>query len=137
MNPNSANQLWSRWTFEIDELGRHVPRADVELNALRWLRKGFGSAGRARLTEIQTYPFPRGRRMGTTWRIDVLIEGKPAHDPAFVQSVATQFGRDFVSKGWGPLAQSRVTAEVLAGSKQDGKPPAQMIELPTIPLTVH
>lgn len=130
MNPNSANQLWSRWIFEIDELGRHVPRRDVETNALRWLRKGFGSAGRARLVQTSV----PGRRARVTWRIELLIEGKPAHDPAYVQSVTVQFARDFVAKGWGPLAGSRVTAEVLAGNKQDGRPPAQLVELPLIPV---
>jgi len=122
MNPNSANQLWCRWTFEIDELGRRVPRAELELNALRWLRAGFGTAGRARLL----------RRPGRGWRIVALIEGKPAHDLAFVESVRIQFARDFVAKGWGPLAVSRVTAEVLAGDKQDGRPAAQLVELPSI-----
>jgi hypothetical protein len=121
MDPNSQHQRWSRWTFDIEEAGRHVPRADVELNAARWLRAGFGSAGQARV--LQTI---------TGWQIEARIEGKPAHDPGYVASVRREFQQRFVEKGWGPLARGWVTVKVLAGDKQDGRAAAQWVELPAL-----
>jgi len=124
MDPNSRHQLWSRWIFDVDEAGRHVPRGDVELNVARWLRAGFGTAGQARV-----------RQTITGWRIEALIEGKPAHDPGYVASVRLQFQSNFVEKGWGPLARSWVTVKVMAGDVQDGKPRAQILMLPKIPVS--
>ena len=40
MDPNSAHQLWSRWTFLVH--GKRIPLSAVKRNAARWLRSGFG-----------------------------------------------------------------------------------------------
>ena len=120
-DPNSAHQLWSFWIFEVYEAGRRVSRKDVEYNVAKWLKTGFGSAGRMRL-----------KYTATGWRIECLIEGPPAHDPGYVASVRRQFDERFVKQGWGSLAWGKVTVQVMAGSLQDGKPPAQMIEMPLL-----
>lgn len=126
MDPNSLNQLWSKWTFDVREMGRRVPRADVELNAARWMRQGFGSVAAMRLVRR-----PRG------WRIEVIVEGKPAHDPRYVAHVEREFCGRFVAGGWGPLAAlGAVKARVIAGSKQDGTPREQWVGIPTIIETV-
>lgn len=119
-NPNGQNQRWSRWTFEVYEVGRHVPKREVEYNAAKWLRAGFGSAGKVRVNWIVT-----------GWRIDCLIEGPPAHDPGFVASVRREF-MGFVAKGWGPLSWCSVHTRVLAGSLGDGRPASQLVEMPSI-----
>lgn len=119
MNPNSANQLWSRWDFGIEEAGRHVSRKDVEYNAAKWIKAGFGTAGQVRV--MQTI---RG------WNIEALIEGRPAHDPSYVESVRRQFQQRFVEHGWGPFARSTVKVKVLAGDVQDGKPSSQLVMVP-------
>lgn len=125
MDPNSAHQLWSQWIFTIREAGRRSPSYDeVQYNAARWLRAGFGAAGEARV--IRTI---------FGWRIEALVEGVPAHDPAYVASVKQSFQHKFVEKGWGPLASGTVTVKVLAGDVQDGKPRSQLVVLP--PLTVQ
>lgn len=121
MDPNSQHQLWSYWTFTVREAGRTAPRADVELNAARWLRGGFGSVGEVKVT-----------RAIEGWRIEARVEGVPAHDPGYVASVRQQFQERFVAQGWGPLATSTVRARVLAGDVQDGNPRAQLVMLPTI-----
>lgn len=118
MNPNSSHQLWSRWTFRVYEAGKHPPLGEVKLNAARWLEQGFGSVGRAKVEELV-----RG------YRITAEVEGPPAHDPQYVQSVRRQF-RNFVEKGWGPLATSSLKAVVLAGDRQDGKPLDQLVVIP-------
>lgn len=92
-------------------------RADVEYNFAKWLRLGFGSAGRVR---VRQEPF--------SWIVDCLVEGPPAHDPDYVEMVGHKF-REFVLKGWGPLAIGRATVKIMAGDVQDGRPRAQMIEL--------
>lgn len=118
LDPNSDHQMWSRWTFSIAERGRHVPRTDVEFNVANWLWKGFGSVGAAKVDATE-----RG------WRIECHIEGPPAHDPEYVNSVRHEFNR-FVFSGWGLGAMGTVEAKVLAGDQQDGVPRQQLIVMP-------
>ena len=120
-NPNGQNQRWSSWVFEVHEVGRHVPRNDVEYNVAKWLRAGFGSAGKVKV-----------ERMVTGWRMRCLVEGPPAHDPGFVASVREQFQARFVAKGWGPLSWGTVSVRLMAGSREDGRPAAQLVEMPML-----
>ena len=120
MDPNSANQLWSRWTFSVYS-DRTVPAQDLRENADRWLRQGFGSCGRFRL---------RFRRNGAVM-IEADVEGVPAHDPGYVASVRMAFAR-FVEQGWGPVAQAQTEVQLLAGDAQDGRPRSQLVVMPTI-----
>lgn len=127
MNPNGQNQWWSKWTFLIHEAGRHPPRRDVELNAARWMRAAFGSVGTVRVQRVLT------PRVG--WRVEVIVEGKPAHDLAYVEAMRLEFQRTFVERGWGPLgAWSEVSARLIAGSRQDGTPSEQWVSIPTLRL---
>lgn len=120
MDPNSAHQEWSYWRFEIRETGRRVPKADVEYNAARWLRMGFGEVGQARVTRT---------RLG--WRIEARVEGESAADEKYVASVRGAF-LEFVRKGWGLGAVGTLAeARVLAGDVAEG-PRAQLIVMPTI-----
>lgn len=109
MDPNSQHQIWSHWTFRVREAGRHVTRVDVEYNVARWLKKGFGSVGEVRV---------QGTRRG--WLIQALVEGVPAHDQAFVADVRKQFQKNFIERGWGPMAYGFVWVRVVAGDTQDG-----------------
>jgi len=120
-NPNGQNQLWSHWTFDVFEAGRHVPRKDVEYNAAKWLRAGFGSAG-----EVRVVRTVRG------WRIEARVEGVPAHDPGYFASVRLQFLQRFVGQGWGIVATGTVRARVIAGDLQDGRPRSQWVAMPTV-----
>jgi hypothetical protein len=125
VDPNSQNQLWSKWQFEVYELSRHVSRDAIEYNVAKWLRLGFGSVGTVKIS-----------RTAHGWRFALIVEGRPAHDPDFVQSVRVAFN-DFVEKGWGRVgAFGSVTAEVIAGSKQDGAPASQWVGIPMIKLEV-
>ena len=118
MDPNSCHQLWSQWIFTIREI-RHVPRKDVECNVARWLSQGFGHAGAYKV-----------KRQARGWEIRAVIEGKPAHDPAYVASVRRAFRDHFVARGWGQLgAVGEVSVRILAGDRQDGRPPAQWISI--------
>lgn len=129
IDPNSQHQLWSHWTFTVYEGGRHAPYADVALNAARWLRAKFGSVARARVEEKLLIQRGISQKY---YVIEAQVEGVPAHDPQLVTSVRQSFARDFVFRGWGPLATSDVTAKVMAGSKQDGKPAAQLVVMPRV-----
>jgi len=120
MNPNGQGQRWSEWDLRVYEVGRHVPRADVEYNAAKWLRAGFGSAGRVKV---------ESRAWG--WVVRCVIEGPPAHDPGYVASVRRQW-RGFIEQGWGPMSYGLAEVRLLAGSREDGKPSAQLIEMPRI-----
>lgn len=124
LDPNSAHQLWSHWLFRIWPCGRYPPIREVEANAARWLRSGFGSVGQVRVTERVEHG------LAATW-IEAMIEGRPAHDPEYVASVRRGF-RKFVDEGWGRLAQMKLEVRVLAGDLQDGKPREQVVVIPRI-----
>lgn len=120
MDPNSRHQVWSYWTFFVFEFGKHVPKPDVEYNAARWARQGFGSVGSMRVTQT-TYG----------WKLELKVEGAPVQDGLFVSKVREQFRRNFVEKGWSKLAASHVVVHLLAGER-DGAQPDQWVELPRI-----
>lgn len=125
MNPNSAGQLWSRWKFRIFS-AKSVPFEDIKSNAVRWIRKGFGTAGQARISEV----LERGRFIIL---IEVEVEGVPAHDPDYLASVKRGFRR-FVEQGWGLIATFSVETEIMAGDIQNGQPRAQLVVIPKIRL---
>lgn len=113
VDPNSQHQLWSHWTFRVAG-GRALPAGPVRENAARWLRKGFGSVGQARV-----------RRTLAGWIIEARVEGVPAEDPAYVVQVRKAF-RKFVEQGWGPMAVDDVGVRILAGG--DGR--KQLVVMP-------
>jgi len=115
--------------------------SEVRPNFARWLRQWFGSIGRARVDAWRTIPIELrelalaegvalGReRAGFTCITEV--EGRPAHDPAFVRSVWEGYVR-FVEHGFGVGTYHRMTSKVLAGDQQDGRPADQLLVLPRL-----
>lgn len=124
MDPNSRNQMWSRWTFAVAP-GRTLcrPSANVRDNCARFGRKAFGTA-----TEMKVASQPDG-----TWQVEVRTEGHPVHDPQYVAWMCAQWER-FFKGGFGAGTQVRCTARLEAGDRQDGRPADQLIILPTIRL---
>ena len=125
MNPNSGNQLWSHWTFNVFP-GRLLRRtfADVKANVARFGRKGFGSATECRIKEGLSYGVHY-------YLVEFRTEGKPAHDPQYVKYMGESFEK-FFAVAFGPGTETHLDVKVEAGSKQDGKPASQLIILPTI-----
>lgn len=121
IDPNSQHQLWSRWEFRVSS-PKSVPLDDVRDNAARWLRKGFGSVGRARVTR-------RIEDGSLVTLIEAEVEGIPAHDPGYVQSVRNGFAK-FAAAGWGVTADASVKVRILAGDQQDGRPAAKLVVMP-------
>lgn len=122
MNPNSQHQLWSEWTFNVWDSGKHPSYNEVLDNTRRWLRKGFGSVGEMKVEEKVR-----------SWHIVVRVEGVPATDPNYQVQVHESFQR-FVEQGWGILAVGVVDVKILAGDEEKGEPPAQLVVLPIINL---
>ncbi len=120
MNLNSEHQVWSRWTFSVIPGRRIHSFAEVRLNCARFGRKAFGSATRMR---IQYDP--------KAWIIDIQTEGHPVHDPHYVSYMLNNWTRFFVS-GFGMGTEVSLLTKLEAGSRQDGKPSAQLILLPSI-----
>lgn len=120
-NPNTRSQEWSYWRFEVLEAGRRIPRADVQDNALRWLRRGFGSVGEGRVT-----------RTAFGWLIEARIQGESASEPTYVASVRLAFA-EFVRLGWGLGAIPSVNVKVLAGDMPRGAR-SQLVVMPNDPI---
>lgn len=125
MQPNSAHQLWSRWTFGVEADPRKLPSFHECVDNFRaWVKIGFqSSAGRARL--IQPSP--------TAYVFQVEIEGPPATDPEFREHVKRQFIAHFMFAGFGFSASLvQFDVKILAGSRDDGTPADQMVVMPPL-----
>ena len=124
MNPNSRNQVWSKWEWTIRP-GRRLalPFEPVKLAIANFAGRHFGKASQMRITEKLDH-----------YRIELLTEGKPVHDPDFVTWTAGVFENFFtVQFGVGTVTQL-APPKLMAGSRQDGSPHDQLIILPTLNL---
>lgn len=129
MNPNSANQRWSQWVIKVDLLPkanhRHPRFQDaIKHDAATLFRRLFGSAGRVRVTAFQN-------RDSERWIVEVQVEGVDVHDPDYRARQCAAM-RHHYRRGFGSTATVSVEAGLLAGSSEDGTPPAQWVVLPTI-----
>lgn len=134
-NPNSANQRWSRWEFGIEANPRKLPPKDVVLeNAQRYFAAGFKSqTGRVKVRLLRTPPDVQLLRRATYYYIVVQIEGPPVMDPGYRNAVRDDFTRRFMEPGFGPGARLVLfRPTLLAGDREDGQPPEQLIVLPTL-----
>lgn len=120
MNPNSANQYWSKWVIEVIPFRPMRSPQEIEVNVARFLRKMFGSTASAKFT-LNTTPM----------QFEVLAEGHPATDPSYV-AYCTQNLQKFFTMGFGIGTKVTVAASLKAGSAQDGTPSAQLIVLPSL-----
>jgi hypothetical protein len=124
MNPNSANQRWSKWTFTVTP-GRTIERPFTVLkeNCARFGRKAFGGATEMRITQT---------RERVT--IEVRTEGHAQHEAPYVEWMRKQWER-FLINGFGLGTTVTLETKIEAGSRQDGRPADQLIILP--PLSVN
>jgi hypothetical protein len=119
MDPNSLNQWWSLWTWQIVPGHRgHPPYATVKLAAAAFGRQCFGAATAMRVNQRVH-----------DWQIGVRSEGHPVHDPTFVSAMHARW-RAWVTLMFGPGSRVRlVTAKLEAGSRQDGTAAEQLVML--------
>lgn len=126
MDPNSQHQLWSRWVFGIEANPNKLPSVEeVANNARRYFAKAFKSTvGRVRCDQ-----------QGTYYCLIVEVEGPPAHDPGYVEALREDFTRRFMEQGFSHAAKLvRCDVGVLAGDREDGRPPDQMLVMPSMPV---
>lgn len=126
IDPNSQHQLWSRWIIGIEASPQKLPSVrEVIANARRYFAAAFkSSVGRVRCDQ-----------QGTYYCITVEIEGPPAHDPEYVAALQRDVEARFVAKGFGHSATvTRFVTGILAGDRQDGTPPEQMLVMPQLVL---
>lgn len=128
MQPNSQNQMWSKWVWFVQP-ERIVPRSlqEVKANCARFGRKAFGSASNMRV-----------RKNSRGYLIELLTEGHPVHDPQFVKYMRDNWTSFFMS-GFGLSTKVKMSAKLMAGSRQDGTPSDQLLIIPalTIPQGVN
>ncbi len=124
MDPNSQNQIWSEWTWFVVP-GSPIVLTDkeyfetVRADFARFAREQFGSAGKARVTQVM-----RG------FVFEALIEGHPIGDERFREIVRKTSERRF-KKLFGESTLVTMEAKLMAGKRDDGKPPDQMLLLPS------
>jgi hypothetical protein len=122
VDPNTTHQRWSHWTFRITSPSplRRPTVEEVRVNALKFARVCFkSSVGQVRV-----------RKRGAAYRVDVRIEGPPVHDFAYRLAVERTWNERFVLAGFGPAATCRVSARLIAGSREDGSTPDHLIVAP-------
>lgn len=126
MDPNSANQVWSKWVWIVKPQRFVHSFAVVQQEIARFTRKGFGSGSQMRITDYWD-PEEQAR----LYKIELETEGKPAHDPAFVEYMRASYEK-FFRNGFGQQTTVRLQVKLLAGSRQDGSPRDQWIALPAV-----
>jgi hypothetical protein len=121
MNPNSSHQIWTQWKWTVRP-GRPMrrPFEEVRLNVARFTANAFGSTTRLRIGET-----------ASDYVVEVTTEGAPLHDPGYRAHMERHWEQFFIA-GFGEATEIQLETAWLAGSRQDGKPPAQWIEIPII-----
>jgi len=124
MDPNSQNQIWSKWVWFVEPRGLmrvdHADFARVQHNVLRFARRAFGSVGQMRISQT-----------GRGYIVEVIAEGHPVGDKIFQDAMKSSWER-FFKAGFGQDTTVKMTAKLMAGKRPDGKPPDQMLILPTL-----
>jgi hypothetical protein len=121
MEVNSANQTWSKWVWIVKPAVTFRPSRNEVVNKFATVgKKWFGSATEMRL-----------RQKNKHYIIEYLTEGHPVNDPTYVEFTRKSW-QELFEKLFGIGTVSKLTARIMAGSKQDGSPAEQMIILPTI-----
>ncbi len=125
--PNSTHQRWSRWTFEIvsPDRRRRPSLEEVRDNARRFVRAVF----RTTVGECRVRSSTPGR-----YEIALHLEGPPVHDAGYRDTMRRTWEEKFCRSGFGPQATLSMTASLLAGSYEDGRPSASLIVAPPIVL---
>jgi hypothetical protein len=125
VDPNSTHQRWSAWRITLRHPLRWPEVAEVRENAMRFARRVFrSSVGQVRCD-----------RAADGYVIQVRIEGPAVTDPAYVRAVGRAWQTRFAVPGLGATVQTTMTARLLAGSPDDGRPRAQLIVAPPLVLT--
>src|SRR3990167_1740167 len=73
----------------------------------------------------------RQHQSWSRWVFEVRVEGKPALDPRYQELVKAKVAR-FMADNFGRTGQMKMTVYCEAGDLQTGKPPAQMLIVPSI-----
>lgn len=134
MDPNSAHQLWSRWTaivtvpFSAIQASQEFRGAMIDTSA-RFYRGLFGSVSELNVDARQLGP------ASSEFVVVCRTEGAPAPDAEFrrrrMADISAFFGRNLSRYG---DVNVRVDVHVEAGDVGDGKPPAQLILGPPVAL---
>ena len=131
MDPNSKNQMWSRWTYTVYPMALKRPNlATVKYNCAKFGKKVFQSASEMSVMCGLEKAKP-GEKRRLFWEIDIRTEGHPVHDTAYVEYVHDLWRR-FFREGFGQQCEINCKAKLEAGDRQDGKPADQLIIIPTI-----
>lgn len=126
MNPNSQHQIWSQWEFVIQADIKRPAYDECKENFRKWVEMGF----KTKMGRGKILMWPNGK-----YHFVVQIEGPPAHDPEYRESVKANFAEHFVTRGFGSGAVlEQFEVGILAGDSEDGKPPSQLIVIPKLDL---
>lgn len=121
MNPNSQNQVWSKWVWFVKPgvVKRRTFR-EIWQNCARFGAKAFGTS-----SQMQIRRTPRG------YLVEVLTEGHPVDDPLFRIYMRENWER-FFTTGFGTGTTVRMHARLMAGRRTDGKAADQLLILPRL-----
>lgn len=130
MNPNSQNQTWSKWTFDVVSGTRNPSFTMMKEMAARFARIVFHSATNMNVKEV-TLVDPNGVPV-RGWRIEILSEGHPVQEPDFREKMIRTWKEKFFAPGLGPGTTVRSEVKLMAGENPLGQPDDQMIILPPL-----
>ncbi len=98
---------------------------DVVQNCQRLGHRYFGSTSTMQV-----------KYSGFTYKIEIISEGHPATDTAYVNCTRELWSKLFIS-GFGSDAEVQLEAKLLSGSRQNGTPSDQWIAIPQVESSAH
>jgi hypothetical protein len=136
-NPNTQHQTWARWVWAVHTNLPSWAMHDfptIRANCTRWFSKLCrGGAAELNIEQVALKTTPGVARLVIT----LMWDNRQAMDPAFVVSVHRQVERFMVS-GFGPgTVVSAKPPVILAGDREDGRPPVQWLSIPHIESTAR
>ena len=129
MDPNSAHQQWSEWTFVVEVAASSPAQLTLDEVATplgRFFTATMGSAGRMKIHQAYN---PARRR--SVWTVTVQIEGEHVYEAGWRNHVLQAFTLA-AQRRFGAGVRVQMDVRLLAGQTEDGTPNSQWLILPTI-----
>jgi hypothetical protein len=135
--PNSQHQTWARWTFVVHAYAHPLTMPDLEAvkqNCARFF--GKLTRGGAALLNIEQVALPTSPGV-SRFVITLRWDNRQALDTNYQAEIGRLVGR-FFAEGFGPATTCHLKPVVIeAGDAEDGKPPAQLLIVPSLASTVE
>lgn len=129
MNPNSENQIWSKWDFFIIPSPTWVKTFGAYTDTFKFVKDSCARFGRELFGSPSMMNVQQKVHCGAmAFTVEIITEGHPVGDHHFRDCIEKRW-RMFFKKAFGEETTLHMAAKLMAGKRDDGQPPDQMVIL--------